>query len=358
MYKIALFPGDGIGREVTDQAVKVIRQVGKAFHLVFEFEEASLGGASIDKFGVPFTPEAKKLAEHSDAVFLGAVGGPKWDALEAAKRPEKALLELRKLLQVFANLRPIRLFKGLEEISTLKPEVIQDLDFLILRELTGGIYFGTPRGIEPLPDGKGEKGINTEVYSTPEIERIARKAFEFARKRRRKVTSVDKANVLESSQLWRKVVTKVHEQYRDVTLDHRYVDDCAMQLIKNPKQFDVIVTNNMFGDILSDEAAMLTGSIGMLASASIGDRHALYEPVHGSAPDIAGQDRANPLAAILSAAMMLEFSFNLFELGITVEKAVESVILEGYRTPDIYREGHQKVGCSKMGDLVSERIQA
>jgi len=236
--------------------------------------------------------------------------------------------------------------------------VIQGLDFLILRELTGGIYFGTPRGIEVLPDGKGEKGINTEVYSTPEIERIARKAFEFARKRRRKVTSVDKANVLESSQLWRKVVIKVHEQYRDVTLDHRYVDDCAMQLIKNPKQFDVIVTNNMFGDILSDEAAMLTGSIGMLASASVGDRHALYEPVHGSAPDIAGQDRANPLAAILSAAMMLEFSFNLFELGLTVEKAVESVIAEGYRTPDIYREGHEKVGCSKMGDLVAERIQA
>ncbi len=356
MYKIALFPGDGIGREVADQAVKIIRKVGKIFHLVFEFEEAPLGGASIDKFGVPFTSEAKKLAEHSDAVFLGAVGGPKWDGLEAAKRPEKALLELRRSLQVFANLRPVHLFKGLEAISTLKPEVIQGLDFLILRELTGGIYFGTPRGIEPLPDGQGEKGINTEIYSTPEIERIAHKAFEFARKRRRKVTSVDKANVLESSQLWRKVVTQVHQGYRDVTLDHRYVDDCAMQLIKNPKQFDVIVTNNMFGDILSDEAAMLTGSIGMLPSASVGARHALYEPVHGSAPDIAGQDKANPLAAILSVAMMLEFSFNLFDLGMAVEKAVENVLSEGYRTPDIYREGDQKVSCSKMGDLVADRI--
>ncbi|HXV28226.1 MAG TPA: 3-isopropylmalate dehydrogenase [bacterium] len=357
MYRIALFPGDGIGPEVTEQAVKVIRKVGKAFHLVFEFETAPLGGASIDLFGVPMTPEAKKLAEHSDAAFLGAVGGPKWDGVETAKRPEKALLELRRALAVFANLRPVRMFKGLEGISTLKPEVIEGLDFLILRELTGGIYFGTPRGIEPLADGKGERGINTEIYSTPEIERMAHKAFEFARKRRRRVTSVDKANVLESSQLWRKVVTKVHQNYKDVTLDHRYVDDCAMQLVRNPKQFDVIVTNNMFGDILSDEAAMLTGSIGMLPSASVGEWNALYEPVHGSAPDIAGKDMANPLAAILSVAMMLEFSFNLFDLGMAVEKAVEGVLAEGYRTPDIYGEGCQKVSCSKMGDLVAERIQ-
>jgi 3-isopropylmalate dehydrogenase len=356
MYKIAVFPGDGIGREVTEQAVKIIRKVGKTFHLVFELQEAPLGGVSIDRFGIPLSPDARKLAENSDAVLLGAVGGPQWDRLETSKRPEKALLELRQCLSVFANLRPVRLLPGLEEISTLKKEVVQGLDFLILRELTGGIYFGTPRGIEPLPDASGEKGINTEVYSTPEIERIAHKAFEFARKRRRKVTSVDKANVLESSQLWRKVVTQVHGGYPDVTLEHRYVDDCAMQLVKNPKQFDVLVTNNLFGDILSDEAAMLTGSIGMLPSASIGVHHALYEPVHGSAPDIAGQDIANPIAAILSVAMMLEFSFHLFELGHMVEKAVEKVLRDGYRTADIYQEGFQKVSCSKMGDLVTEGI--
>lgn len=358
MYKIALFPGDGIGKEVTEQAVKVLRKVAKTFHLVFEFHEELAGGVSIDKHGIPLTPEAKKLAENSDAVLLGAVGGPKWDGLEASKRPEKGLLELRKTLHAYANLRPVRLLAGLEEISTLKKEIIQGLDFLIIRELTGGIYFGSPRGIETLPDGKGEKGFNTEVYTTPEIERIARKAFEFARRRRRKVTSVDKANVLESSQLWRKVVNQVHKSYPDIALDHRYVDDCAMQLIRQPKQFDVVVTNNMFGDILSDEAAMLTGSIGMLPSASIGDRNALYEPVHGSAPDIAGQDLANPLAAILSVAMMLEYSFNLMDLGHTVEKAVDQVLKEGYRTVDIYREGLHKVGCSKMGDLVAEKISA
>lgn len=358
MYKIALFPGDGIGKEVTEQAVKVLRKVAKTFHLVFEFHEELAGGASIDKHGTPLTPEAKKLAENSDAVLLGAVGGPKWDGLEASKRPEKGLLELRKTLHAYANLRPVRLLAGLEEISTLKKEIIQGLDFLIIRELTGGIYFGSPRGIETLPDGKGEKGFNTEVYTTPEIERIARKAFEFARRRRRKVTSVDKANVLECSQLWRKVVNQVHKSYPDITLDHRYVDDCAMQLIRQPKQFDVVVTNNMFGDILSDEAAMLTGSIGMLPSASIGDRNALYEPVHGSAPDIAGQDLANPLAAILSVAMMLEYSFNLMDLGHTIEKAVDQVLKEGYRTVDIYHEGLHKVGCSKMGDLVCEKITA
>ncbi len=357
MYKIAVFPGDGIGVEVTEQAVKIIRRVAKAFHLVFEIDEAPLGGASIDRFGVPITPEALKLAQHSDAVFLGAVGGPKWDHVETAKRPEKALLELRKTLAVYANLRPIRVFSDLAANSPLKEELVKGLDFLILRELIGGIYFGTPRGIEPIPGG-GEKGVNTEVYTTPEVERIAQKAFEFARRRRRKVTSVDKANVLESSQLWRKTVTNVHRSFPDITLEHRYVDDCAMQLVKNPKQFDVIVTTNLFGDILSDEAAMLTGSIGMLPSASIGDHHALYEPVHGSAPDIAGKDAGNPLAAILSVAMMLEYSFNLLELGQAVEKAVEKVLAEGFRTPDIYRDGSHKVSCSKMGDLVAEKITA
>lgn len=355
MYKIVVFPGDGVGVEVAEQATKILKKVAKTFHLVFEMEESALGGASIDRHGVPITPEALKLAQKSDAVFLGAVGGPKWDSVETAKRPEKALLELRKSLAVFANLRPVRVYAELASASPLREELVQGLDFLILRELTGGIYFGTPRGIEKIAGG-GERAVNTEVYTTAEIERIAVKAFEFARKRRRRVTSVDKANVLESSQLWRSVVTHVHKSFSDVALDHRYVDDCAMQLLKNPKQFDVIVTSNLFGDILSDESAMLTGSIGMLPSASIGSEHALYEPVHGSAPDIAGRDLANPLASILSVAMMLEYSFNLLELAHTVEKAVEKVLREGYRTADIHQNGTHKVSCSKMGDLVAERI--
>ncbi len=356
MYKIAVLPGDGIGREVTEQAVKMIRRLGEVFHLVFEMDEALVGGASIDRFGAPIVPETLTLAQNADAVFLGAVGGPKWDSVEISKRPEKALLGLRQSLDVFANLRPIRVFPELASQSPLKAEVVKDLDFLIVRELVGGIYFGTPRGVKSLPSG-GEAGVNTEIYTTPEIERIAKKAFEFARRRRRKVTSVDKANVLESSQLWRKVVNQVRQSFPDVALDHRYVDDCAMQLIRNPRQFDVIVTTNLFGDILSDESAMLTGSIGMLPSASLGHSHALYEPVHGSAPDIAGKDIANPLAAILSVAMMMQYSFNLIELARVVEQAVEKTLAEGYRTLDIDQEGMQRVGCSKMGDLVAQRIK-
>lgn len=355
MYKILLFPGDGIGQEVTEQAEKVILRLGQKYHLVFELEQELLGGASLDRHGVPMTPAALKKAQEADAVFLGAVGGPKWDQVDNSLRPERALLGLRKGLAVFANLRPIRMFPGLEDRSPLKKEIVKGLDFLIMRELIGGIYFGTPRGIEKNPGG-GERGVNTEVYTTSEIERIAHKAFEFARHRNRRVTSVDKANVLESSQLWRKVVIDVHKDYPDVALDHRYVDDCAMQLIRNPAQFDVIVTNNLFGDILSDESAMLTGSIGMLPSASIGKDHGLYEPVHGSAPDIAGKDIANPLAAILSVAMMLEFSFQLKELAETVEKAVANVLAEGYRTQDLHEKGSTLTGCSKMGDLVAERI--
>ncbi|MBI3316380.1 MAG: 3-isopropylmalate dehydrogenase [Candidatus Omnitrophica bacterium] len=356
MYNITVFPGDGIGVEVAEQAVKIIRKLGEVHHLVFEIKEELLGGASLDKHGVPITPEALKLAQKSDAVFLGAVGGPKWDNVEASKRPEKALLALRKGLEVFANLRPAKMYPELIDNSPLKKEIVSGVDLLIVRELVGGIYFGTPRGIESL-DGKGEKAFNSEVYTTFEVERIARKAFELARRRRRKVTSVDKANILESSQLWRKVVTQVHQEFKDITLDHRYVDDCAMQLVRNPKQFDVIVTTNLFGDILSDESAMLTGSIGMLPSASLGNHHALYEPVHGSAPDIAGKDRGNPLASILSAAMMMEYSFNLHELAFSVEKAVEAVLKEGYRTTDIYQEGTNKVSCSKMGDLVAEKVK-
>lgn len=354
MYKITVFPGDGIGKEVTAQALKIVRKLGQKFHLVFETTEGILGGASIDKHGVPLTDEMLALAKSADAVFLGAVGGPKWDQMEASKRPEKALLGLRKGLDVFANLRPVKMFEPLVPQSPLKPEIVKGLDFLILRELVSGIYFGTPRGIQKI-NGE-EVGINTEFYSASQVRRIAQKAFEFARKRRRKVTSVDKANVLESSQLWRKVVVEVHKEYPDIQLDHRYVDDCAMQLIKNPGQFDVVVTTNLFGDILSDESAMLTGSIGMLPSASVGAQHALYEPVHGSAPDIEGKDLANPLASILSIAMMLEYSFNLYELARGVESAVAKVLAEGYRTADIYSQGTTKVSCSKMGDLVAGKI--
>jgi 3-isopropylmalate dehydrogenase len=356
MYKILVFPGDGIGVEVTKQALRAVRKLGEMFHLVFEVEEELLGGASIDKHGVPLTEAALKKAQNADAVFLGAVGGPKWDNVENAKRPEKGLLGLRKGLEVFANLRPVKLLSDLHRNSTLKEEVVKGLDFVIVRELCGGIYFGEPRGVTALPGG-GEKGINTEVYTTPEIERIAVKAFELARRRRKKVTSVDKANVLESSQLWRKVVTQVHKSYPDVTLDHRYVDDCAMQLIRSPKQFDVVVTTNLFGDILSDEAAMLTGSIGMLPSASIGKAAALYEPVHGSAPDIAGKDLANPLAALLSIVMMMELSFNLTEVAASLERAILKVLDEGYRTADIYHEGAKKAGCTQMGDLVLSYIK-
>ncbi len=354
MYKITVFPGDGIGPEVTIQALKVIKKLGQTHHLVFEIEEGLLGGASIDKYDVPFTQEALDLAENSDAVFLGAVGGPKWDNVESNKRPEKGLLALRKSMGAFANIRPVKMFSSLVHKSPLKQEIVEGIDIVILRELVSGIYFGEPRGFE----GKGseEKGFNTMVYKASEVERIAHKAFEFARRRSKRVTSVDKANVLESSQLWRKVVTSVHAGYPDVVLDHRYVDDCAMQLIRDPKQFDVIVTTNMFGDILSDESAMLTGSIGMLPSASVGESNALYEPVHGSAPDIAGQDLANPLAAILSVAMMMEASFNLTELAQKIEKAVEKTLSEGYRTADIHEEGMKKVGCSKMGDLITDQL--
>ena len=355
MYKISVFPGDGIGPEVTREAMKIVRRVAEVFHLGFEIKEAPLGGASIDRHGVPMTEEALRLAKNSDCVFLGAVGGPKWDSVEYARRPEQALLTLRRELGTFANLRPAKVFAGLAEASPLKKEIIEGTDLVVVRELTGGIYFGTPKGIEKISAAE-ERGFNTEVYTTSEIKRIAVKAFDLARRRRRKVTSVDKANILESSILWRKVVTETAQQYRDVKLEHLYVDNCAMQLVRNPRQFDVILTNNLFGDILSDEAAVVTGSIGMLPSASLGEHHALYEPVHGSAPDIAGQNKSNPLAAILSAAMMLELTFQLYDVAQVVEKAVESALLEGYRTPDIRQEGGLLVTASEMGDQVAKRI--
>ncbi|OGW79444.1 MAG: 3-isopropylmalate dehydrogenase [Omnitrophica bacterium GWA2_52_8] len=354
MYRITVFPGDGIGPEVTDQVIKLIRKIGQAHHLVFEIQQSLLGGASIDKHGVPMTPEALRLALESDAVFLGAVGGPKWDRVEPAKRPEKALLELRKSLEVFANIRPVLLMPELVSRSPLKAEIVEGCDFVILRELTGGIYFGTPRGTEG--SGPSERAFNTMVYTAAEVERIVRKAFELARRRRRHVTSVDKANVLEVSRLWRKTATAVHAEFPDVTLDHRYIDDCAMQVIKNPGQFDVIVTGNLFGDILSDECAMLTGSIGMLPSASVGGKYALYEPVHGSAPDIAGKNMANPLASILSIAMMMETSFELHEIAREIEQAVRDVLRAGHRTADIAEPGQRCVSCSEIGDLVCGRI--
>jgi 3-isopropylmalate dehydrogenase len=352
-FRVLLLPGDGIGPEVVYPARDVAERVAGQFKVSIEFHEMKFGGALIDETGVPITDELLQSAKKSDAVLLGAVGGPKWENLEHTKKPEAGLLAIRKGLKLFANLRPVKCYEPLINSSTLKPEVIRNTDLVVVRELTGGIYFGKPRGIKA-----GKKGYNTEVYKYKEVERIARMAFEIARKRRKKVTSVDKANVLESSQFWRDIVNSVHKDYADVLLNHMYVDNCAMQLIRNPEQFDVILTNNIFGDILSDEAAMLTGSIGMLPSASLGDRHALYEPIHGSAPDIAGKNIANPLATILSVAMMFKFTFNMPEASERIEKAVEDVLKEGYRTQDIYTEGCIKLGTQEMAGKIIERLSA
>jgi 3-isopropylmalate dehydrogenase len=354
VYRITLLPGDGVGREIVPEAVRVLDAVAKQRGRRFEFREAVVGGAAIDRFGVPLPDETLKAAMDADAVLLGAVGGPKWEGLDYSVRPERALLGLRERLGTFANLRPAVVFPMLADASPLKREIIDGIDILVVRELTGGIYFGTPRGVEPFEGG--ERGINTEVYTTPEIERIARVAFGLARKRRKLVTSVDKANVLETTELWRRVVTKVHAQFPDVELRHMYVDNCAMQLIRWPKQFDVIVTTNLFGDILSDEASMLTGSIGMLPSASLGGRVGLYEPIHGSAPDIAGKDVANPIATILSAAMMLRHSFDLEDDAAAIERAVSRVLDQGYRTADIMQPGMTKTGTREMGGLIADAI--
>jgi 3-isopropylmalate dehydrogenase len=356
--KIAVLPGDGIGTEVMGEGTQVLNQVAKLYGFDVELEYGIVGGASIDAHGKPLTDAVLNLAKQSDAVLLGAMGGPKWDGLDYSIRPERALLALRQELGLFANLRPVKLFSALASASTLKREVVDGTDLLVVRELTGGIYFGQPKGVTILPDGT-ERGVNTEVYTTPEIERIAHVAFQAAAKRRKKVTSVDKANVLEVTELWRKVVTRVHknEAYAGIALEHILVDNCAMQLIRNPRQFDVLVTTNMFGDILSDEAAMLTGSIGMLPSASLGGKVGMYEPVHGSAPDIAGQDKANPLATILSVAMMLRHSLDQGAAADRIEKAVEDVLNEGYRTADIQEPGGRLVGCKQMGTLVRRKIE-
>jgi 3-isopropylmalate dehydrogenase len=357
-YKIAVLAGDGIGPEVMGEGTHVLRQVAGLHGFTVELEEGIVGGASIDAHGGPLADSVLKLAKSSDAVLLGAMGGPKWDGLDYSIRPERALLGLRQELGLFANLRPVKLFSALASASTLKREVVEGTDLLVVRELTGGIYFGQPKGVTKLPDGT-ERGVNTEVYTTPEIERIAHVAFQAALKRRKKVTSVDKANVLEVTELWRKVVTRIHkdEGYAGVQLEHILVDNCAMQLIRNPKQFDVMVTTNMFGDILSDEAAMLTGSIGMLPSASLGGKVGMYEPVHGTAPDIAGQDKANPLATILSVAMMLRHSLDQAAAADQIDNAVEDVLNEGYRTADIQETGCKLVGCKQMGQLVREKIE-
>lgn len=360
--KILSLPGDGIGPEVMRQVGRVIDWFDKRRIASFDVTEDLVGGAAFDKHGTPLTDATMKKALDSDAVLFGAVGGPKWDNLPFAQKPERGLLRLRKDMDLFANLRPALVFEPLIGASTLKPEVIQGLDMLIIRELTGGVYFGEPRGVTTLPDGT-RRGVNTQVYTTPEIIRVARVAFELARKRGNKVCSVEKANVMESGQLWREEVQKLHDaEYRDVELSHMYADNCAMQLVRNPKQFDVIVTDNLFGDILSDCAAMLTGSLGMLPSASLGAadasgrRHALYEPVHGSAPDIAGKDLANPLACILSFAMMLRYSFDLTEEANLVEQAVKNALAQGVRTGDIMQPGMKRVSTTEMGNTILAEI--
>ncbi|MEW6164483.1 MAG: 3-isopropylmalate dehydrogenase [Pseudomonadota bacterium] len=345
--KICVLPGDGIGPEITAEAVRVL----KALDLKMEMEEALLGGCAIDAAKDPFPAATQKLAKEADAVLLGAVGGPQWDSNPRELRPERGLLRIRKDLGLFANLRPAILYPELANASTLKPEVVAGLDILIVRELTGDIYFGQPRGIEIR---NGERyGFNTMHYTESEIRRILRVAFEAARKRNKKVCSVDKMNVLECTQLWRDVANEVATEYPDVELSHMLVDNAAMQLVKNPKQFDVMVTGNMFGDILSDEASMLTGSIGMLPSASLDETNkGLYEPSHGSAPDIAGKGVANPLATILSAAMMLRYTFNQEAAAQRIEAAVKKVLAQGFRTGDIYEAGMKKVGTKEMGDAV------
>jgi len=354
LYTITVIPGDGIGREVVAGGVKVLETISKKYGHQFTFTHTLAGGAALDAVGIPLPEETLTSCRASDAVLLGAVGGPKWDKNPFHLKPEQALLGLRKSLGLYANIRPAKIFSALIDASALKREVVEGVDIVVVRELTGGIYFGTPRGIA-MKNGE-PVATTTLVYSESEIQRIAKSAFEIALKRRKKICSVDKANILETSQLWRKTVTAVAERYRDVELSHMYVDNCAMQLVRNPRQFDVIVTENMFGDILSDEAAMLTGSIGMLASASLGGKVALYEPVHGSAPDIAGQDKANPIATIASVAMMLRYSFNLQKEADDIESAIEKVLDNGYRTPDIVTENSKRIGTKEMAERLCSAI--
>ncbi|HID79465.1 MAG TPA: 3-isopropylmalate dehydrogenase [Aquificales bacterium] len=355
VFKIAVLKGDGIGPEVVDAALEVLNTISQIYGVKFEYREGLIGGIAIDETGDPLPDETLELCLNSDAVLLGAVGGPTWDNLPQDKKPERGLLKIRKALNLYANLRPVKVFDALIDSSPLKPEVVRGTDLLVVRELVSGIYYGEPRGIY---EENGKRcGKNTMKYCEDEIERVTRKAFEIARKRRKKVTSVDKANVLDVSALWREVVNRVAKDYPDVELEHLYVDNAAMQLIRRPSTFDVIVTGNIFGDILSDEAGVLPGSLGMLPSASIGDKYALYEPVHGSAPDIAGQAIANPIATILSAGMMLKYSFNMDEASALIEKAIKETLNQGYRTADIYSEGTIKVDTKGMTQKIVENIK-
>jgi len=355
--KMCVLPGDGIGPEITREAVRVLEALNSELNLGMKMETALLGGAAVDDSGEPYPETTRRLARAADAVLLGAVGGPRWDGLPREQRPERGLLEIRQDLGLFANLRPALLYPELAAASSLKPEIVSGLDILIVRELTGDIYFGQPRGIKT---ENGERvGLNTMIYSESEVRRIARVAFAAAHKRHKKLCSIDKMNVLESTQLWRDVVEECAAGFPEVQLTHMLVDNAAMQLVRDPKQFDVLLAGNMFGDILSDEAAMLTGSIGMLPSASLDtDNKGLYEPCHGSAPDIAGQDAANPLAAILSAAMLLRFSAGNESAASRVETAVRAVLAQGYRTADIYEPGTQKLGTRAMGDAVLQALAA
>ena len=353
--KIAVLPGDGIGQEIVAEAVKVIKAL-QADGLDVEMKEGLVGGTAYDATGSPLPEETLTLSKESDAILLGAVGGYKWESLDIAVRPEKGLLGLRAELDLFANLRPAILYPQLADASTLKPEVVSGLDIMIVRELTGGIYFGQPRGVRTLDNGE-RQGYNTLVYKESEVKRIAEVAFDIARKRDSRVCSVDKANVLEVTEMWREVVNELHEDNKDIDLSHMYVDNAAMQLVREPKQFDVMVTTNMFGDILSDCAAMLTGSIGMLPSASLNSKgQGMYEPIHGSAPDIAGQNVANPLATILSVAMMLRYSLDESAMADRIEKAVDKVLDQGLRTADIFSDGMTQVGTSEMGDAVVKAL--
>jgi len=361
--KILLLPGDGIGPEVIVEVIKIIKWFNKNRSLDFEIDEDLVGGSAYDKHGTPITDEVFYKALECEAVILGAVGGPKWDNLEFSKKPERALLKLRKELKLFANLRPAICFKQLVEASTLKPEIVSGLDIMIVRELTGGIYFGEPRGIKPIDNGE-RKGINTHSYTTSEIERVARVAFDLAKKRKNKVTSCEKSNVMEAGQLWKEEVQSLHDkEYKDIELNHMLADNCAMQLLRNPKQFDVIVTDNLFGDMLSDQASMLTGSLGLLPSASLGAKNkdgemrAMYEPIHGSAPDIAGKGLANPIASILSFAMALKYSLDLDKESEILEKAVQQVLDDGLRTKDILSKGTKEVSTAQMGDAIISKLK-
>ena len=361
--KILLLPGDGIGPEVINEVQKIIEWFNKNKSLDFEVEEGLVGGASFEKYKSPITDEVFYKALESEAVILGAVGGPKWDNLEFSKRPERALLKLRKELKLFANLRPAICFKQLVDASSLKPEIISGLDIMIVRELTGGIYFGEPRGIEPIENGE-RKGINTHTYTTSEIHRVARVAFELAKKRKNTVTSCEKSNVMEAGMLWREEVQILRDkEYKKVELKHMLADNCAMQLLRDPKQFDVIVTDNLFGDLLSDEAAMLTGSLGLLPSASLGSKdkngkmRAMYEPIHGSAPDIAGKNIANPIASILSLSMALRYSLELDVEANLLDLAVQQVLDDGLRTKDIMSKGKKEVDTNVMGDAIIAKLK-